>query len=82
MGEFLVETYRVLDCLDTTEYVSLSAVQKTVLGLIVSAGKINFSDNSKAKILLWDIFDENTITGAAFRDCVNGLISPPPVEEP
>ncbi len=81
MADFLIETYRILNLTKASEYLALSDGNKAWYNLFVSAGKVDLSVGSLAQEKLWDIFDEETNTGADFRDVVNGLVQPPPTEE-
>ena len=81
MDEFVIETYKIFELTDWNEYINLTGNPTKYYNLIISAGKVNLSEDSVAKTLLWDMFPEGTITGNNFRDVANGLIAPPPIEE-
>lgn len=80
---FTVETYRIFELIDPTEYNALSALNKDVVRIILSMGKVDLNEGSQAQTLLWTIFDENSMTGARLRDESNRLVfvEPPPPEE-
>lgn len=82
MTEFLIETYRIVNFTKASEYLALSAENKVWYSLFVSAGKVDLSTNSLAQEKLWGMFDDESSTGKDFRDVDNGLVAPPPVEEP
>ena len=79
--EFLIETYRILELTKAREYLALSDENKIWYNLIISAGKVDLSEDSLAKEKLWDMFDEDSNTGKDFRNVEKGLINPPVIEE-
>jgi hypothetical protein len=58
-------TSKILDALDYTEYVALAADLKDVLTMIISAGNINFRENSSMWNVIKAIFPEGTATWSA-----------------
>ena len=80
---FTVETNRIFDVTEPSEYVALNENNKRAYDVIMSLGKVDLNEGSLAHTLLWNMFNENSVTGARLRDGANGLIfvEPPPEEE-
>lgn len=70
---FRIETYRIFEIIDSAEYLALSDNNKDALRIMLSLGYIDLSEDSSARTKLWNMFDENTDTGAALRDEANRL---------
>jgi len=80
---FTVETSRIFDITEPAEYVALSENNKRAYDIIMSLTNVDLNEGSRAQTLLWNMFDENSITGAKLRDEANRLVfvEPPPEEE-
>jgi len=76
-ARFLRKTYRIIEATVPAEYNELSDNNKDRYKLIISAGLIDFSDDTTVKSALWAMFPEGTDT----RVNLEALESPPAVEE-
>lgn len=74
MGDFRIETYRIFDVTEPSEYLALGAQNKNVYNLIISMGIVNLAEGSSAQTLLWDMFPEESDTGARLRDAANRFV--------
>jgi hypothetical protein len=61
-----VSTWKIIECLDASEYSALSDFKKDALRMIISVGRISVSENSIIRnLLLETIFPEGTNTHTA-----------------
>lgn len=74
------ETWRIIECTKPSEFNDLTDKQKDWYRIIISAVTVNLDEGSRAYKHLWEMFPEDTVTGAALRDPTNGLtpLSPTP----
>lgn len=82
MAEFRMETYRILDITQASEYLALSAENKAWYDLFMSCGVINLETGSLAQEKLWGMFDENSNTGKELRDPDNRFVIIPQAPDP
>jgi len=66
-GMKVYSTWEILENTDMTEWDNLHPKKKEKFALIVSLGTIYFTNGSKVRDILLDIFPADTITGGAFR---------------
>lgn len=59
--------YKILDCLNTSEYNALTNNQKDAVKIILSSGFVNLADGATAKTRLWNFFDEESATRTALE---------------
>ena len=80
---FTVETNRIFDITEPSEYVALNENNKRAYDVIMSLTNVDLNEGSLAQTLLWNMFGENSVTGARLRDKANGLVfvERPPEEE-
>jgi len=57
-------TYEVLECTDTTEWSALTADQKEIFQLLISAGTLDLGADTLALSLLTSLFPVGTTTNA------------------
>ena len=76
------ETYRIIDCLDISEYNALSDANKDFLRIVISAKVVNLDEGSQVRTKLWNIFPEGSVTGDKMRDSDYGLVGPPYTPNP
>jgi hypothetical protein len=55
-GTLIVPTSSLLECVDATEYLALSATEKDVLRIILSVGSVNMGAGSKIRTMLATLF--------------------------
>lgn len=78
---FTVETSRIFEITEPSEYLALNAINKHAYDVIMSLGKVDFNEGTLVHTLLWNMFDENTVTGGNLRDPSGGLTFIPREEE-
>lgn len=71
---FRIESFLVFELTDTGEYQALSAANKDAYKMILSTTIVDLNEGSLAQTLLWNMFPENSVTGARLRDPANRLI--------
>ena len=81
MPDFRIETYRILNVTEASEYQALSAANKDFYKIIISAGIVNLAPGAIVRETLWSMFDEESVTGQALRDPDNRFVLIPAVEE-
>ena len=81
MADFRIEAYRIIDITKASEYLALSVEDKAWYNLFISAGIVNLEVGSLAQEKLWDMFGEETNTGAELRDPANRFVVVPAVQE-
>lgn len=64
---FLQKTYRIIEATKASEYVALSDANKDAYRIIISAGIVDFSEDSNVRKALWSMFEEGTDTRAALE---------------
>jgi len=77
VDEFLKQTYRIIEATSPAEYNNLSDANKERYKIIVSAGTIDFREDSLVRTVLWNMFDDNSTTRTNLKE----LIPEPPEEE-
>lgn len=68
----LFYTHEIVECVDDTEYVALSASQKSVFALIMSLGVIDLSEGMQIRNKLWTMFGDGTTTRDNLEELVGG----------
>jgi len=68
MARILRDTYMILEATKTLEYASLSAENKAIYALIVSAGRVDISKGSHTRKDLWNMFDADSVTRRNLKD--------------
>lgn len=66
-GRKIYNTFSILERTDPTEWVALSADNKELFQLLISAGRLYFSDGGQCRNILLGMFPEGTITGDKLR---------------
>lgn len=61
-------TGKILDCLSASEYNVLTDVKKDFVRIIISAGTINFRENSSIWNALHTIFPDGTATWTSLKE--------------
>ena len=56
------QTYLLLECIDDSEYSALTTNQKEFLAVIISAGEIDFRDNTVVRAKVKATFGEESVT--------------------
>jgi hypothetical protein len=82
MSDFRIETYRIFDVTNPSEYLALNAQNKSIYNLIVSMGTVNLLEGSMAQTLLWAMFPEQSVTGANLRNTANRFVLIPQDPDP
>lgn len=78
---FTVETNRIFEITEPSEYLALSANNKHAYDVMMSLGNVDLNEGTLVHTLLWGMFDENTVTGGKLRDPSGGLTFIPREEE-
>ena len=81
MADFRIETYRILNATEASEYQALSAANKDFYKIIISAGIVNLEPGSIVRETLWGMFDDESVTGQALRDPENRFVLIPAAED-
>lgn len=58
----ILPTYKILEATDPAEYVALTPGNVALYNLIISAGTIDLGTTTMARVVLWGMFGEGTIT--------------------
>lgn len=82
MDNMTGETWRIIECTKSSEYVALSDLNKEIYQILISAVQLNLTEGSKAHTLLWGMFPAGTVTGDALRNPINGLSPLPATPNP
>jgi len=78
---FTVETNRIFNITEPNEYVSLNENNKRAFDVIMSLTNVDLNEGSLAHTLLWNMFNENTVTGGKLRNPNNGFVFIPREED-
>ena len=62
MPTILRSTYKILEATDPGEYAALSVTNKALYQLIISAGRVDISEGTTARSVLWGMFGVDSIT--------------------
>lgn len=73
MAAILRATYKILEATNPGEYAELSAANKAVYQLIISAGRVDISEGTTVRNVLWGMFGANSVT----RENLEGLYPGP-----
>ena len=57
-------SYKVLECLDTTEHAALTDAQKNGILHILACGKVDLNEGKAGRVRLWNWFDAESTTVA------------------
>ena len=64
----LISSWRLFECIDIDEYNALMDVKKDAVRIILSMGRVNFSEDSSTRnVLLSFVFTEGTNSYAALK---------------
>lgn len=78
---FTVETSRIFELTEPSEYLALNENNKHAYDVIMSLGKVDLNEGTLVHTFLWGMFGENTVTGGKLRDPDNGLVYVPREED-
>lgn len=71
---FTVETHRIFERTEPSEYIALSENNRKAYDIIMSLTNVDLNEGSLAQTLLWNMFPEGSVTGSRLRDTSNGLV--------
>ena len=74
---FTIETSRIFEITEPSEYLALSVNNRHAYDVIMSLGNVDLNEGTLVQTLLWNMFGENTATGGKLRDPDNGLVYVP-----
>lgn len=62
MARILRGTYKILEATNPSEFAALTAANKALYQLIISAGKVDIAEGTTVRNVLWSMFDVDSIT--------------------
>jgi hypothetical protein len=70
MATNVFPSYVIFNATNRDEYLALSAANKGLYQLVLSLGLIDMEDNGNAKVILWALFGEGSVTRASIYNAI------------